>query len=92
MDEHEFDSAHSGVMALCVCSGPTEFVRNPVVDLLSIIALRASGAQATWSVNTWARLTADRQQLQAAGVLSYRPRWFEKEAPSSYPEQASDDA
>jgi 4-alpha-glucanotransferase len=65
------------------------FVRNPVADLLSIIALESERAQAIVVGEDLGTIDPRaRQRLQAAGVLSYRLLWFEKEAPSSYPEQA----
>jgi 4-alpha-glucanotransferase len=65
------------------------FVRNPVGDLLSIIALESERARAIVVGEDLGTIEpAARQQLQAAHILSYRLLWFEKGAPSSYPEQA----
>jgi 4-alpha-glucanotransferase len=65
------------------------FVRNPVADLLSIIALESERAQAIVVGEDLGTVEPRaRQQLQAARILSYRLLWFENGAPSSFPEQA----
>jgi 4-alpha-glucanotransferase len=65
------------------------FVRNPVDDLMAIVALESERAQAIVVGEDLGTVDPRaRQRLMSAGVLSYRLLWFEKDAPSRYPEQA----
>jgi 4-alpha-glucanotransferase len=65
------------------------YVRNAADDLLAIIALESERAQAIVVGEDLGTVDARaREQLMAAGVLSYRLLWFEQGHPSTYPEQA----
>jgi 4-alpha-glucanotransferase len=71
--------------------GPAEgaYVRYPSHDLLAIVALESVRAAAFVVGEDLGTVEdAAREQLQAAGVLSYRLLWFETSHPRDYPEQA----
>jgi 4-alpha-glucanotransferase len=65
------------------------YVRNCAEDLLSIIALESVRAQAIVVGEDLGTVPEEvRTRLMQQGILSYRLLWFEKEDPSTYPEQA----
>jgi 4-alpha-glucanotransferase len=69
--------------------GQGAYVRNFADDLLAIIALESERAQAIIVGEDLGTIDPRaREQLMAMNVLSYRLLWFEKDDPSSYPEQA----
>jgi 4-alpha-glucanotransferase len=65
------------------------YVKNASEDLLAIIALESERAQAIVVGEDLGTVDARaRDELIAAGVLSYRLLWFEQGDPSTYPRQA----
>ncbi len=65
------------------------YVRNAARDLLGIVALESQRARAVIVGEDLGTVDEKaREQLKAAGVLSYRLLWFEKDDPADYPAQA----
>jgi 4-alpha-glucanotransferase len=65
------------------------FVRNAARDLIGIVALESQRARAVIVGEDLGTIDEDaREQLTAAGILSYRLLWFEKRDPATYPRQA----
>jgi 4-alpha-glucanotransferase len=65
------------------------YVRSHPADLLSIVALESQRAKAVIVGEDLGTVEEEtREQLAARHILSYRLLWFEKTAPSRFPERA----
>ena len=65
------------------------YVRSPAEELLAIVALESQRARAVIVGEDLGTVEeATREALAARRILSYRLIWFEKSAPSTFPEQA----
>ena len=65
------------------------YVRNAARDLIGIVALESQRARAVIVGEDLGTIDETaREQLTAAGILSYRLLWFEKNDPAMYPRHA----
>jgi 4-alpha-glucanotransferase len=65
------------------------YVRNAAKDLIGIVALESQRAQAVIVGEDLGTIDEKaREHLTAAGILSYRLLWFEKNDPATYPRHA----